>query len=122
MGPLLFLTPWLTNAVTLQGLDCCCNLEELYLDDNCIYKLEGLSRLSKLKRLSLSNNYLVQIDSSQLDRLPHLHYLALDNNKISSLSNVYKCKGLIELYMSQNRISNMRDVFYLKVKYIIVYF
>lgn len=50
-----------------QGLDGCSQLEELYLDDNCIYKLDGLSRLHGLRRLSLSNNYLSQLDPSELE-------------------------------------------------------
>ena len=50
-----------------QGLDHCTLLEELYLDDNCIYKLEGLQHLSNLKKLSLSDNYLVQLDPHQLE-------------------------------------------------------
>jgi len=53
----------------MQGLSQCTQLEELYLDDNCLYKLEGLQTLSNLRRLSLSDNYLVQLDTNQLDKV-----------------------------------------------------
>ncbi|XP_067941699.1 leucine-rich repeat-containing protein 9-like [Watersipora subatra] len=102
------------DIVKMEGLDHCNQLEELYLNNNCIYKLEGLNRLTNLRRLSLSDNYLVHLDAGQLEQLTHLHYLALDHNKISSLSSIKRCKALIELYMSQNRITNSRDAFYLK--------
>lgn len=102
------------DIVKMEGLEACTRLEELSLDNNCIYKIEGVGSLVNLRRLSLCDNFLTVIDSSQLDKLTHLHYLALDANKIQTMAGLQKVRSLIELYVSQNRIGNLRDILFLK--------
>ena len=103
------------NDITkIEGLDSCVNLEELCLDSNCIPKIEGISKLTKLKRLSLSNNVITQIDSPSTEELTSLYYLSLENNQISTLLPLSNVATLMELYLGNNQISNIREVFHLK--------
>lgn len=98
-----------------QGLDNCRKLEDLSLNNNCISRLEGLDKLTHLSRLSLAHNQLTTIDTGVLANLPQLLYLALDNNRLAYLSGLQHVQSLIELYIGNNMISNIRDIFYLKV-------
>ena len=102
----------------LKGLEGCVNLEELSLDDNCISRIEGISRLARLRMLSLGHNYIFNIDKEHLNHKNNLEYLCLENNFISSLSGLRELTGLNELYISNNRIDSVREVFYLKVSHL----
>lgn len=84
-----------------------------------ISKVEGVQHLKHLQRLSLGHNCISNLDGSGLECLPNLMYLTLDNNRISSLAGLHKVQGLVELYLANNRIETLREVFYLKVR---VYF
>lgn len=90
-------------------------MEELSLQDNCICRIEGISKLTQLRRLSLGNNCIVSIENTGLQCLSSLHYLSLENNLISSLMGIQKLSTLVEFYIGNNKITNMREVFYLKV-------
>ena len=90
------------------------NLEELSLEHNCITKLEGLTRLVRLRRLSLGHNYISSLDGSAIEHLQQLQYLSMENNKVSGLFGVQKTTSLVELYLGNNNIDNIREVFYLK--------
>ena len=103
------------NDITkIEGLDSCVNLEELCLDNNCISKIEGLSKLVKLKRLSLSNNVITQVDTLSTYALTSLYYLSVESNRINSLLPFHKNTTLMELYLGNNEIANIREVFHLK--------
>ncbi|KAM4690503.1 leucine-rich repeat-containing protein 9, partial [Rhinophrynus dorsalis] len=103
------------NQLTkIEGLEHCVSLEELSLDGNAITKLEGLSKLTKLRRLSLNSNQLASFDGQVLDTLSHLHFLSAENNNISSLAGLQRASVLIELYLSNNNISNNQEIYYLK--------
>ncbi|XP_077320515.1 leucine-rich repeat-containing protein 9 isoform X1 [Lithobates pipiens] len=96
------------------GLEKCTKLEELCLDGNSITKLEGLSNLVKLRRLSINDNKLTSIDKEVIDNLSHLHFLSAENNIISCLAGLQKAYLLIELYLSNNRISSNQEIYHLK--------
>ncbi|XP_033624638.1 leucine-rich repeat-containing protein 9-like [Asterias rubens] len=102
------------DLTKIEGLDQCSQLEELSLQDNCIYKLEGIGKLSKLHTLNLSCNNISSIEASGLERLTQLQCLALSNNRISSLTGIAQVLSLLELYIGNNYIKNMREVFNLK--------
>ena len=108
---------YLGYELLLQGLDHCHRLEELSLENNCICKIEGVSKLTQLRRLSVGKNYITSLENTGLHFLTHLHYLALDNNKVSSIIGLQSMTSLVELYVGNNQISNIRDVFHLKVSH-----
>ncbi|XP_039271513.2 leucine-rich repeat-containing protein 9-like [Styela clava] len=103
------------NCVTkLEGLECCTNLQELSLVDNCIYKLDGLSKLTNLRHLDLSSNYLISLENSGLEKLTSLQFLSLENNRLTSLKGLHEQHSLVELYLGNNRIVNVREIFNVK--------
>ncbi|XP_075049503.1 leucine-rich repeat-containing protein 9 [Mixophyes fleayi] len=98
----------------IEGLEQCVMIEELCLDENCITKLEGLSTLVRLRHLSINNNHLTGFDREVIDNLSHLHYLSAENNNINSLAGLQKAHSIIELYLSNNQISNNQEIYHLK--------
>lgn len=103
------------NDITkIEGLENCHKLEELSIENNCISKIEGVAKLTQLRRLSLGQNLISTLDNCGLQHLVHLHYLAVDNNKLTSVLGLQTIQSLVELYIGNNQITNIRDVFYLK--------
>ncbi|KAL4237983.1 Leucine-rich repeat-containing protein 9 [Mactra antiquata] len=103
------------NDITkIEGLDSCHKLEELSIEDNCICKLEGVNKLTNLRRLSLGQNFIESIDNCGLEYLERLHFLTLDNNKLTTIVGLQNVPSLVELYIGNNLITNIRDVFHLK--------
>ncbi|KAJ8411732.1 hypothetical protein AAFF_G00153700 [Aldrovandia affinis] len=106
------------NDITkAEGLDNCQNLEELSMNDNYISKMDGISKLHRLTRLSMNGNHLTGLDGGVLERLPNLHFLSLENNKISSLHGIHRARSLFEFYIGNNNISTTRDIYHLKENY-----
>uniref|UniRef100_A0A673TTI6 Leucine rich repeat containing 9 n=1 Tax=Suricata suricatta TaxID=37032 RepID=A0A673TTI6_SURSU len=101
------------NLTKMEGLESCINLEELTLDGNCISKI-GISKLTKLTRLSINNNLLNGLEKHIFDNMLHLHSLSLENNRITSLSGLQKAFTLIELYISNNYIALNQEIYNLK--------
>ena len=91
------------------------NIEELSLEHNCITKIENISKLTKLKRLTLGHNYLSSLDGCGLDKLTQLQYISVESNRLKSLLGLQRNTALIEVYAGNNLIENVREVFYLKV-------
>lgn len=75
----------------------------------------GISKLTKLTRLSLNNNLLTGLEKHTFDNILHLHSLSLENNKITSLSGLQKAFTLIELYISNNYVALNQEIYNLKV-------
>ncbi|GJQ76218.1 hypothetical protein Trydic_g1959 [Trypoxylus dichotomus] len=71
-----------------------------------------ISDLSKIKRLNCWGSELV--DVSILRRMPSVEVLALSINSIESLEDFQYCKNLEELYIRQNNIRDLNEVYYLK--------
>ena len=107
------------NITFFQGLENCRNLEELSLDNNCITKLEGVAHLSKLHYLSCSHNYIKSLDVPGLEKLNRLTYLSLSDNKISSLVRIQNFESLQQVYIGNNLLMSIREVFNLKVEHTI---
>ncbi|KAK3738851.1 hypothetical protein QZH41_015070 [Actinostola sp. cb2023] len=104
------------DLTKIEGFDCCTLLEELSLEGNCISKFEGLSRNSKLQWLNIRHNNLSNLDTGMLERLPELCHLSIENNCIRSLRGLQHCVLEIqELYIGNNDISNIREIFTLKL-------
>ncbi|NXK49459.1 LRRC9 protein, partial [Chauna torquata] len=103
------------NLTQIEGLESCLNLEELTLDENCISTLDGISKLTKLTRLSVNNNHLTSLKRHVFENLSHLHYISAENNSITSLVGLKKTYSLIELYISNNCVSTNQEIHHLKV-------
>uniref|UniRef100_A0A8C3GD26 U2A'/phosphoprotein 32 family A C-terminal domain-containing protein n=1 Tax=Cairina moschata TaxID=8855 RepID=A0A8C3GD26_CAIMO len=102
------------NLTQIEGLDSCLNLEELTLDENCISTLDGISKLTKLTRLSVNDNHLTSLEIHVFENLCHLHYVSIENNRITSLVGLKKTCSLIELYISNNCVSTNQEMYHLK--------
>ncbi|KAK0052192.1 leucine-rich repeat-containing protein 9 [Biomphalaria pfeifferi] len=102
------------DLTRIEGLDNCTNLLELSLANNCITHLDGLSKLTFLERFDLSHNCLTSIDSGMLGAMTALTSLCLESNQLNSLAGLQRCIALTELYIGNNNISNIREVFLLK--------
>ncbi|CAL1540956.1 unnamed protein product [Lymnaea stagnalis] len=104
-----------SNDLTrIEGLENCTQLLELSLTNNCIAHLEGLSKLTNIQRLDLSYNCLTSIDTGVLAVMTSLMSLSVESNQLTSLAGLQSCAALTELYIGNNNISNIREVFLLK--------
>lgn len=86
------------------------NIRELYLHDNRILKIEGLSQCVRLEKLWLCSNRIRKIGG--LESQGSLRELWLQGNLISSIeSGVLKHNPNLEiLAMGKNNIANLKDV------------
>lgn len=75
----------------------------------------GISKLTKLTRLSVNNNHLTSLEIHVFENLCHLHYVSIENNRITSLVGLKKTCSLIELYISNNCVSTNQEMYHLKV-------
>jgi dynein assembly factor 1 len=84
---------WLNNNAinVIEGLSSLKQLVCLYLQGNVIERIEGLDELENLETLVLSSNYIKKIEN--LGHLTKLHTLEIDHNYISEASNL---AGLLE--------------------------
>lgn len=76
---------------------------------------QGISKLTKLTRLSVNNNHLTSLKRHVFENLSQLHYISVENNRITSLVGLKKTYSLIELYISNNCISTSQEIHHLKV-------
>ncbi|XP_057198998.1 leucine-rich repeat-containing protein 9 isoform X1 [Triplophysa rosa] len=98
----------------IEGLEHWPLLEELSLNCNNISRLEVSCTLQRLTRLSINSNHLQCLDGDVLDRLPNLHFLSVEDNIISSLHGLQRSRLLFELYIGNNDISTIREIYHLK--------
>ena len=87
----------------LTGLEYAKNLEELVLNDNRIRSLGPLSGLSKLRRLDVSDNYVLS-DIRGISGLVGLEELDLHRNNISDVSALGGLVGLRRLVLRDNAL------------------
>lgn len=71
------------------------NLEELYLAENRICKIENLEALTKLKTLDLSFNYIEKLENLEANTV--LEELWLSHNKFSDFKDFEEIKNLKSL-------------------------
>eukprot|EP01132_Coremiostelium_polycephalum_P005988 gene5988-7460_t len=89
-------------------LKACTNIvKELNLSSNSLIEIISLSHLTKLKRLILDKNNLVEVS---LQGLSSLVYLGLCNNRLDHLSDsLADCKKLLNIDLSGNRLTDGFD-------------
>lgn len=85
-------------------------LEELYLVENCIKAIEGLSALRKLKVLELGGNQIRAVEPNSLQGLASLEQLWLGKNKIATLGAACfgaHCPKLRRISLQANRLTSV---------------
>jgi len=103
------------NCITkLEGIDLCSNLEELHMKNNCIKKLDGLHKLTKVVTLDFSGNFISSLEGSVFKQLKKLESLSIEDNNISTLFGLTEASALTELFVGNNKLLFLREVFYLK--------
>ncbi|XP_005098353.1 leucine-rich repeat-containing protein 9 [Aplysia californica] len=102
------------DLTRIEGLDGCTQILELSLSNNCLAHLEGMSKLTRIQRLDLSHNCLTSLNTGALSAMSSLTSLSLESNKLTSLAGLQRATALVELYIGNNEISNIREVFLLK--------
>ena len=84
------------------------NLEVLNFNKNDIKKIDGLGRLTKLRKLLLGYNSVKKIEN--IGNLVNLEYLDLDKNDIKNLENLDKNVSLKNLLLSNNGIKKIENL------------
>ena len=84
------------------------NLTILSMQSNRISKIENLDKLPKLEELYLSDNGLIKLEG--LDHLCKLKVLDLANNKIERIENVDSLKELEEFWFNGNNLAKWEDI------------
>jgi hypothetical protein len=79
------------------------SLNELYLSNNDISKIDGLEKMDNLKILAINSNRVNKIEG--LDDLDKLTHLSLTGNRISKLEGLDNLKKLESLHLEDNRIN-----------------
>lgn len=118
------------NIKCIKAIQKYTSLRRISLIDNCIEKIEDLSRLTLLEDLNLESNRIKIIENLDkcfflkklnlaknqikkiqgLSELINLTQLSLEDNQISTLSGIKTCTSVMELYLNDNIVSNMREV------------
>jgi Leucine-rich repeat (LRR) protein len=93
------------NITSLQGLEYCVNLKELYLSDNQLSDISQLSSLKSLTRLDLGANGISDISS--LASLDELTILDLYVNQIRDISPLASLASLSKLFLFRNQIGDI---------------
>lgn len=101
MAPSLF-----GKITSLKGLENCQNLEKISLNFSRVTDISPLAILSKLKRLEISQTWIL-CDISPLANLTTLTYLNIDGNKVSDLSPLAKLTNLTYLNALYNPIEDV---------------
>ncbi|GAB1603490.1 hypothetical protein Ahia01_000630300 [Argonauta hians] len=102
------------QLTTLEDLSLCVSLEELSATNNCIKDLGDLSKLAKLQKLHLAYNYLETLSPKNVTNLTRITYLSLEDNLFTSLECFSKFSCLQQLYVTNNKILNPREIIGLK--------
>lgn len=85
-------------------------LTEVYLDNNQLVDISGLSRAPAMSVLTLSNNGLTTEKIAPIAGFHFLSYLSLADNEITGLAPIANLKYLEELRLQNNHITDVRDL------------
>jgi internalin A len=115
----------------ISSLSMLTNLTSLFIDNNLITDISPVKNMSKLSQLIASFNKIKDIgqlngmpklvmvslswndisgDIAQLDNLPNIQILELDNNYIEGISSLKYMKNLVTLNIGFNRISDIKPL------------
>ena len=94
----------------LQNLEL--DLRTLNMAQNKLRSLEGVQKLSKLHSLDVRHNHITTISALTSQELPRLRKLRLSENRISEMKDVDQLQSfafLCELYMQPNPLSQLPE-------------
>lgn len=93
----------------IEGLEHLINLKILDLGANRIREMEGLANLKSLESLWLGKNKIEKI--SGVGHLPKLRQLDVQNNRLLSFGdNITDSRSIEELYLGSNNISTLNGI------------
>lgn len=92
----------------IEGLDTLVNLTNLELGANRIKEIENLEKLQSLEMLWLAKNRITKLEN--LDVLSNLRLLSIQSNKITKIEGLEKLTNLEELYISFNQIEKVEGL------------
>mmetsp|Transcript_26522 Transcript_26522/g.47628 ORF Transcript_26522/g.47628 Transcript_26522/m.47628 type:complete len:415 (+) Transcript_26522:1811-3055(+) len=90
--------------IDIRNLEAYYNLKAIWLESNCISKIENLRHLTSLRFLYLQNNSISKIEN--LESLVSLVAINLTHNRISVIENLSSLKSLEDLTIANNRIQD----------------
>lgn len=93
------------NIISIDGLEYCVNIKELYLPENQITDIRNISSLTNLTKLHLGVNQISDI--SPIASLTNLIQLDLYVNQIEDISSIASLKALTNLYLFRNQINDI---------------
>ncbi|KAJ3000227.1 hypothetical protein HDV02_000140 [Globomyces sp. JEL0801] len=94
------------NLSDLSSLSTLVNLRELYASDNQICDLVPLLKSQQLQILDLKNNSIEHLDF-QFSKLCRLYYLKLSGNQLKTVQNIERLPKLQELYLDDNLLTSI---------------
>lgn len=92
----------------IEGLDDLAHLTNLELGANRIKEIQNLEKLQSLEMLWLAKNRIPKLEN--LGSLSNLRLLSIQNNKITKIEGLDKLTNLEELYISFNQIEKVEGL------------
>ncbi|ESL05679.1 hypothetical protein TRSC58_06662 [Trypanosoma rangeli SC58] len=114
--PQLRLFPYLTvvkiihvGLESMRSLSYLYHVEELWLNENNIRKIEGLQQMQRLRRLFLQGNTIEDMEG--IPYLPQLQELWLCGNQLRHITRLNVLPALVSLWVASNRIATLDNAF-----------
>nr|XP_022332452.1 leucine-rich repeat-containing protein 9-like isoform X4 [Crassostrea virginica] len=89
----------------IEGLTTLTGLKELWISECQLKKIENLETCSKITKLYLYGNEISKIEN--IGHLTHLETFCLNNNKIKNIENLEKLRMLRTLNLAENEIDKI---------------
>ncbi|CEL97089.1 unnamed protein product [Vitrella brassicaformis CCMP3155] len=101
------------RLTSVKGIESCSSIEELLVEQNRLEDLEPITSLACLRRLDAGSNRLTDPPIA-LGNLTKLNQLSLEDNLIDSLDGFTAIESVIELYLSNNLVEDLRSLSVIK--------
>ncbi|KAG8875276.1 hypothetical protein FRB97_005253 [Tulasnella sp. 331] len=89
---------------SLQQLECLRHLRELKVDGNCVTRLDGITQLDGLVKVSIQGNALGGVLDLYGVRWPRMETLDLSENRLTDVRGISRLKALISLNLDNNEL------------------
>lgn len=99
----------LNKLQKLEHMDCFPNLEEFRAEKNFLTNIDKIGDLTNLKKLELGSNYIEDLGIG-FSLLKGLNHLSLENNRIQDLTGLKSLENLLELYMGENLVKDLKQI------------
>eukprot|EP00934_Nitzschia_sp_Nitz4_P000857 Nitzschia sp. Nitz4//scaffold180_size44305//2689//4167//NITZ4_007232-RA/size44305-processed-gene-0.8-mRNA-1//1//CDS//3329539446//857//frame0 len=110
-GPNLITLDMSYNSIRdMSPVATCVHLQELYLANNKLKAISGLSALKHLRKVDLGANRIRVMDAEQLAGLENLEELWLGKNKIEEITGLETLTKLRRLDVQSNRLTKVENL------------